>query len=83
MAVLLFPISRIIPDRSAFPDGQAPLQARTARKLKAIDVIDLPSGGIIVLSDDPGFIARTVQNQIKALGGKTAHIPRVALIGTK
>ena len=63
------------------------LAIRVARKLKAIDVIDVLSDLFIlrgipahIRSDNgPEFVAKAVQEWIAAAGAKTAYIERAAL----
>jgi transposase InsO family protein len=61
------------------------LTIRVARKLKAIDVIDVLSDLFILRSipahirsdNGPEFVAKAVQEWIAAVGAKTAYIKRV------
>ena len=63
------------------------LAIRVARKLKAIDVIDVLSDLFILRSvpahirsdNGPEFVAKAVQDWIAAVGAKTAYIERAAL----
>ena len=63
------------------------LAIRVARKLNAVDVIDVLSDLFIlrgvpghVRSDNgPEFVAQAVQDWIKAVGAKTAYMPRAVL----